>query len=1069
MGVWITLAVALAASLLVVPAEASLVMPRVGLINNSLYDRAMRDINASMSLLGVEAVYVTGTTSEIREYARLGMINLAFTPSHIFACLSAETSAAPISSIVRHHKTVDVSQAGGVIFTKHDRSDIASLADIEGKVISAVGRDSLFGYAAQRHEILRHGIEILTANPQIIFTADQYQVVLDVVNGLADVGFVQTGIIEEMMDLGLVFVSNIKFLNEYNHFNALGEAYPFRSSTNLYSDWVLSSITGLSEEAGASSISYWRSPLSTVRVFALLRELSFLTTNADKTLTCGNMDADLEHMSCPYGFRLRDDFSCDTHHQYPCPTSETVQYQCVCYPCVSVCAAHETYSDGNCECDSGYVTSAGTCVPFGILIVQVLVPVIIVIASLILYNNHRQRLKTDGIWQIDAKDLVLDQPPEVLGSGSFGVVLAAKLRGQAVAVKRAYVNKHRKQHSQSRVASGRDVAVASSSLNFSLSSRKTTTKRTDHTARNRMRTFFIEAEAAVNKASANNASSSKPSRTIHDTEYMQMGSLYNMLHNEAMELDDEFRYNSLHNITCGMRHLHNADLIHGDLKALNCLVDSKFQVKVSDFGMAGFASEHSQRGGTLAWMAPELLRGGPCTFASDVYSFGMVMFEVFSREDPYEDMSFDSNTLVQNILGRKLRPVTPENMPPELAVLMNEAFAADPDMRPTFVELLRRIEPLEGKMRANSRKGGIQDNELLEQVFPKHIAAALREGRTVEPEHHAEVTIFFSDICGFTDMSATLEPVQVSNMLDRLYTVFDQLCDKHGLYKIETIGDAYMCVGNLFVPQPDHAARVARFAMDALAGANAIPIIEDEPEGDHINIRVGFHSGPVVSNVVGTLTPRFCLFGSTVNCASRMESNSVRNCIHMSPEAAALVQKHDQSLHVIQRDPVVNIKGLGKMQTYWLGHAPGMDDVEATVKMPRKARFSTVSNQSARSPRVSLNPRHPHEHSAGGHPSSPRTDQANRLSLPHNGVVFEHSDTVPVSLSSMAEISQSKSSLLSDSVEMAGNTRANNTQPSGSEQHNNHLQDQAPSKPVDTIVQILSDAPDSDGSAMTFA
>ena len=52
-------------------------------------------------------------------------------------------------------------------------------------------------------------------------------------------------------------------------------------------------------------------------------------------------------------------------------------------------------------------------------------------------------------------------------------------------------------------------------------------------------------------------------------------------------------------------------------------------------------------------------------------------------------------------------------------------------MRPTFVELLRRIEPLEGKMRANSRKGGIQDNELLEQVFPKHIAAALREGRTV--------------------------------------------------------------------------------------------------------------------------------------------------------------------------------------------------------------------------------------------------------------------------------------------------------------------------------------------------
>lgn len=263
------------------------------------------------------------------------------------------------------------------------------------------------------------------------------------------------------------------------------------------------------------------------------------------------------------------------------------------------------------------------------------------------------------------------------------------------------------------------------------------------------------------------------------------------------------------------------------------------------------------------------------------------------------------------------------------------------------MELLRRIEPLEGKMKINSRKGAFQDNALLEQVFPKHIATALREGRTIEPEHHAEVTIFFSDICGFTDMSATLEPMQVSNMLDRLYREFDQLCDKHGLYKIETIGDAYMCVSNLFTTQLDHAARVARFAMDALKAANAIPILENDPDGPHIDIRVGFHSGPVVSNVVGTLTPRFCLFGSTVNCASRMESNSVRNCIHMSPEAAALVQKQDVSLNVIRRDPVVSVKGLGKMQTYWLGHAPQVLDTEAQPdRKSRKSQFSVASMRS---------------------------------------------------------------------------------------------------------------------------
>ena len=116
--------------------------------------------------------------------------------------------------------------------------------------------------------------------------------------------------------------------------------------------------------------------------------------------------------------------------------------------------------------------------------------------------------------------------------------------------------------------------------------------------------------------------------------------------------------------------------------------------------MAGFASEHSQRGGTLAWMAPgmyndpynamlkpgkelgpytrlslnassELLRGDSCSFASDVYSFGIVMFEIFSREDPYEDLNYDTAMLVQNILGRKLRPTAPANMPSELAVLMS--------------------------------------------------------------------------------------------------------------------------------------------------------------------------------------------------------------------------------------------------------------------------------------------------------------------------------------------------------------------------------------------------------------
>ena len=161
---------------------------------------------------------------------------------------------------------------------------------------------------------------------------------------------------------------------------------------------------------------------------------------------------------------------------------------------------------------------------------------------------------------------------------------------------------------------------------------------------------------------------------------------------------------------------------------------------------------------------------------------------------------------------------------------------------------------------------------LLNDVFPPHIAKALQEGKKIEPESRAEVTIFFSDIVGFTNISSTLEPIKVSHMLDRLYQKFDSLSHKHDVFKVETIGDAYMAVTNLVKDQSgDHAKRVAEFSIDALHAANETIVDEDDESKGFVNIRVGFHSGPVVANVVGSRNVRYCLFGDTVNTASRME------------------------------------------------------------------------------------------------------------------------------------------------------------------------------------------------------
>jgi len=210
-----------------------------------------------------------------------------------------------------------------------------------------------------------------------------------------------------------------------------------------------------------------------------------------------------------------------------------------------------------------------------------------------------------------------------------------------------------------------------------------------------------------------------------------------------------------------------------------------------------------------------------------------------------------------------------------------------------------------------------QTDDLLYSVFPRHIAEALRQNKKVEPEHHDCVTIFFSDIVGFTDISSNLDPAKINALLDRLYNSFDALSNYHDVFKVETIGDAYMAVTNLTKNQPDHCKRIAQFAIDAIRAANETLIDNDDPSLGYVNIRVGFHSGPVVSGVVGSRNPRYCLFGDTVNTASRMESNSLVNRIHCSENSARLLQQQDPEMKLASRG-IIAVKGKGEMNTYWV-------------------------------------------------------------------------------------------------------------------------------------------------------
>jgi len=189
--------------------------------------------------------------------------------------------------------------------------------------------------------------------------------------------------------------------------------------------------------------------------------------------------------------------------------------------------------------------------------------------------------------------------------------------------------------------------------------------------------------------------------------------------------------------------------------------------------------------------------------------------------------------------------------------------------------------------------------------------------KKIEPTFRDVVTIFFSDIVGFTSISSSLPPIKVSNMLDRLYNSFDILSHKHEVFKVETIGDAYMAVTNLVSDQPDHAKRIAEFAVDVLKAANTILIDMDDPSKGFVNLRIGFHSGAVVANVVGSRNPRYCLFGDTVNTSSRMESNSMVNRIHCSECSARYLMEQHPNMPLLLRGKI-SIKGKGEMKTYWV-------------------------------------------------------------------------------------------------------------------------------------------------------
>ncbi|MGL5062226.1 MAG: adenylate/guanylate cyclase domain-containing protein, partial [Microcoleus sp.] len=178
----------------------------------------------------------------------------------------------------------------------------------------------------------------------------------------------------------------------------------------------------------------------------------------------------------------------------------------------------------------------------------------------------------------------------------------------------------------------------------------------------------------------------------------------------------------------------------------------------------------------------------------------------------------------------------------------------------------------ERKQAEDALRGEQEKSErLLLNILPQVIADRLKRNETTIAEYFPEATVLFADIVGFTPLSAQMNPIELVELLNQIFSGFDLLCERHGLEKIKTIGDAYMVVGGLPEPRADHAEAIAEMALDMQA---EIARFNTENQ-KYFSIRVGIHSGPVVAGVIGIKKFIYDLWGDTVNIASRMESHGI--------------------------------------------------------------------------------------------------------------------------------------------------------------------------------------------------
>ncbi|MBE7380348.1 MAG: adenylate/guanylate cyclase domain-containing protein [Leptolyngbya sp. SIO1E4] len=215
-----------------------------------------------------------------------------------------------------------------------------------------------------------------------------------------------------------------------------------------------------------------------------------------------------------------------------------------------------------------------------------------------------------------------------------------------------------------------------------------------------------------------------------------------------------------------------------------------------------------------------------------------------------------------------------------------------------------------------------KSEKLLLNILPMAIAEQLKLEVGAIASRFEEATILFADIVDFTGLSAQVPPNELVCLLNDIFSAFDGIAEQLGLEKIKTIGDAYMVVGGLPNPRPDHAEAILKMAVKMLETIQSF----QRSDGTPFQLRIGINTGPVVAGVIGIKKFSYDLWGDAVNIASRMESHGIENRIQVSESSYQLLK--DQYMFEDRGD--IQVKGRGQMHTYLYQEQPALQGEFAT-------------------------------------------------------------------------------------------------------------------------------------------